>query len=61
MSGEEAKRRYVDLLSEVLPEWKQWSADHAPRTSSDESEADRLVEAFKARLNSSTSTQFSRL
>ncbi|KAG0568213.1 hypothetical protein M758_6G003000 [Ceratodon purpureus] len=64
MSREDAKRRFVDLLSEVLPEWKKWSAEHAPKPGNGEeheSEADRLVRAFKARLNSSTSTHFSRL
>lgn len=61
MSREEAKRRYVDLLSEVLPEWKTWSADHGKGGEEHESEADRLVKAFKARLASNNSTQISRL
>jgi len=61
MSGEEAKRRYVDLLSEVLPEWKKWSTDHGKGGEEHESEADRLVKAFKARMASNNSTQFSRL
>lgn len=64
MSKEEAKRKYVDLLSDVLPEWKKWSADHAPKASGGEeyeSEADRLVKAFKTRMGYSNSTQISRL
>lgn len=60
MSREEAKRKYVDLLSEVLPEWKNWSAEHA-RNEEHESESDKLVKAFKARMGFSNSTQHSRL
>ena len=61
MSREDAKKKFVDLLTEVLPEWTKWSADHARSASpsNDESESDRLVKAFKARLLASP--QFSRL
>ncbi|XP_024400904.1 acyl-CoA-binding domain-containing protein 1 isoform X4 [Physcomitrium patens] len=66
MSREQAKRNFVDLLTEVLPEWKKWSADYASKTNSGEeheSEADKLVKAFKLRMgiSSSTSIQLSRL
>ena len=65
MSQEEAKKGLVELLTEVLPEWKDWCKEHAPSSlngkEEHESETDRLLKAFRKKLTSGTSVLASRL
>lgn len=65
MSQEEAKKGLVEFLTEVLPEWKDWCNEHAPSNlngvEEHESEADRLLKAFREKLTSGTSLLASRL
>lgn len=65
MSKEEAKKGLVQLLTELLPEWRDWCKEHAPSNlngeEEHESEADRLLKAFRIKLASGTSVFTSRL
>ncbi|BBM98683.1 hypothetical protein MPTK1_1g15410 [Marchantia polymorpha subsp. ruderalis] len=47
----EAKRKFVEFLTTVLPEWKAWSDTHgeALRVEQQEGSAERILRLFKAK------------